>query len=273
MTWQPGKPAGTDKIRLSDELIRDNWAALATAINAEHSFTGGAPTGIHGTLSAATLINPKIVTKILDTNSNELFVLTAIASAINELTVANAAIGNDPTITASGGDTNIGLNLIPKGTGLIQVSGSGIVTLAATQTLTNKTLTSPVMTTPTLGDAAATSLTLTGTTQTDTNTLTKGNIVKAWANVNTDTTTTLVDSYNVSSITDEGPGDTTVTWDTDFANTTYAIAGMGRVTGASGLLTMKEGTDLSVGSIRLNLLNFSPSAADGDFTVMAIGDQ
>ena len=54
---------------------------------------------------------------INDTNGNELFKLTATASAVNELTIANAATGGSPTISATGGDTNIGINLTPKGTG------------------------------------------------------------------------------------------------------------------------------------------------------------
>lgn len=54
---------------------------------------------------------------INDTNGNELLKVTATASAVNELTLANAATGNSPTITASGGDTNIGENHIMKGTG------------------------------------------------------------------------------------------------------------------------------------------------------------
>ncbi len=54
---------------------------------------------------------------INDTNGNELLKVTATGSAVNELTLANAATGNSPTITASGGDTNIGENHIMKGTG------------------------------------------------------------------------------------------------------------------------------------------------------------
>lgn len=54
---------------------------------------------------------------INDTNGNEIFKLTATASAVNELTIANAATGGSPTISATGGDTNIGINLTPKGTG------------------------------------------------------------------------------------------------------------------------------------------------------------
>ena len=64
---------------------------------------------------------------ILDANNNELIKFpSSVASAINELTISNAATSGSPSISATGDDTNIGLNLIPKGTGLIQINGKAI---------------------------------------------------------------------------------------------------------------------------------------------------
>ena len=80
------------------------------------------------TLTNKTLTSPKIGTSILDTNGAELFKLTATSSAVNELTYANAATGNNPSFTASGDDTNISINLVPKGTGEVQANGSGLAT-------------------------------------------------------------------------------------------------------------------------------------------------
>ena len=77
------------------------------------------------TLTNKTLTSPKIGTNIQDTNGNELITLTATSSAVNEVTYANAATGNNPSITASGGDTNIGLALQTKGSGVIQAEDSG----------------------------------------------------------------------------------------------------------------------------------------------------
>jgi hypothetical protein len=73
------------------------------------------------TLTNKTLTAPKIGTSILDTNGNELFLLTATASAVNELTYANAATGNKPTFTATGDDTNIGVSIQPKGAGTVTI--------------------------------------------------------------------------------------------------------------------------------------------------------
>ena len=72
------------------------------------------------TLTNKTLTSPKIGTSILDTNGNELFLLTATGSAVNELTYANAASGNNPTFTASG-ETNVGVSILPKGTGKVTI--------------------------------------------------------------------------------------------------------------------------------------------------------
>jgi len=80
------------------------------------------------TLTNKTLTSPKIGTNILDTGGNELLVLTATSSAVNELTLANAATGGAPKFTASGGDSNISINLIPKGTGEVQSNGVGLAT-------------------------------------------------------------------------------------------------------------------------------------------------
>ena len=77
------------------------------------------------TLTNKTLTSPKIGTSILDTNGNELALLTATSSAVNEVTLANAATGDNPIIQASGGDANVGIQLKTKGTGVIQAEDSG----------------------------------------------------------------------------------------------------------------------------------------------------
>ena len=96
-------------------------------VDATSSFGDVTLTGTQ-TLTNKTLTAPKIGTSILDTNGNELFLLTATGSAVNELTYANAASGGDPSFTASG-ETNVGINLVPKGSGTLQYNGSEISTV------------------------------------------------------------------------------------------------------------------------------------------------
>jgi len=78
------------------------------------------------TLTNKTLTSPKIGTSILDTNGNELALLTATGSAVNEFTIANAATGSGPTISSTGGDSNIDINLTPKGTGDVVLAGDTV---------------------------------------------------------------------------------------------------------------------------------------------------
>ncbi len=135
------------------------------------------------TLTNKTITSPKIGTKILDTGGNELALLTATSSAVNEFTVANAATNNAPRLSSTGGDSNVDLDILAKGTGHVTVRGntnsgaiqlnceanthgqiikaqphsatvtntmllpagasSTLVSLVSADTLTNKTLTSP----------------------------------------------------------------------------------------------------------------------------------
>ena len=85
------------------------------------------------TLTNKTLTSPKIGTSILDTNGNELALLTATSSAVNEITLANAATGNGPVISSTG-ETNVDLNLNPKGTGVLK-SGTAAVKIAGKETI------------------------------------------------------------------------------------------------------------------------------------------
>lgn len=58
-----------------------------------------------------------------DENANEQIKFATTASAVNEITVTNAATGNNPAISATGGDTNVGITLTPKGIGRITNNG------------------------------------------------------------------------------------------------------------------------------------------------------
>ena len=77
---------------------------------------------------------------LTDTNGNEWIKQTATTSAVNEVTVANAATSNGPTISATGDDTNIDLVIKPKGTGKIKpgfLDGWSYNTLPSVSSVTN----------------------------------------------------------------------------------------------------------------------------------------
>tara|TARA_R110001583_G_scaffold16234_19_gene66346 strand:- start:117 stop:3263 length:3147 start_codon:yes stop_codon:yes gene_type:complete len=66
-----------------------------------------------------------------DANGNIVLEFASTGSAVNDVRVANAATGSGPTISAVGTDTNIDLNLNPKGTGVLQSSGIGMTLTSA----------------------------------------------------------------------------------------------------------------------------------------------
>ena len=59
-----------------------------------------------------------------DENGNEQIIFQTTSSAVNQLDVTNAATGNAPEISATGGDTNISLKLTPKGSGQVLLDGN-----------------------------------------------------------------------------------------------------------------------------------------------------
>jgi hypothetical protein len=86
------------------------------------------------TLTNKTLTSPAIGTSILDTNGLQLALVTATGSAVNEFTIANAAAGAGPTLSATGDETNVDINLNPKGSGVLK-SGTAAVKIAGTETI------------------------------------------------------------------------------------------------------------------------------------------
>lgn len=122
---------------------------------------GHEQTGVHKSalpLTSPVLTTPKVITSINDTNGNELFKVTATASAVNELTVANAATGNSPVLSATGGDTDISIDLTPKGTGRVKSATVNIPTISSTDTFTNKRITKRIVSTASYTTDTGTSL-------------------------------------------------------------------------------------------------------------------
>ena len=62
---------------------------------------------------------------IQDENGNEQLVFQTTGTAVNEFELTNAATGNAPQIAVTGGDTNVDMNITPKGIGRATFNGQG----------------------------------------------------------------------------------------------------------------------------------------------------
>ena len=106
-----------DSVTVPPGAVKLVYATANDGSNPDIDDSGFITASSTDTLTNKTLTSPKIGTSILDTNGNELALLTATGSAVNEFTIANAATGNDPTLSATGGDSNIDIAIKPKGSG------------------------------------------------------------------------------------------------------------------------------------------------------------
>lgn len=118
-TAEHNNVGGTHKIPVNyDSNGNENLELGTTASAVNHVKILNAASGNNAQISAqGTGAGSNRAIDIIDSNGNELLKGSATASAVNEVTLANAATGTGPTVSATGDNTNIDLNLTPKGTG------------------------------------------------------------------------------------------------------------------------------------------------------------
>ena len=155
VTWASGDTGTKIVYATADDATDPNIVDATSAFVTATSTT---------TLTNKTLTSPKIGTSILDTNGNELALLTATGSAVNEFTIANAATGAGPTLSSTGGDSNVDINITPKGTGNVVLAGD---TVAVGDSGAAATLTSNGAGTLTVTTGGATDLILSTNSGTD----------------------------------------------------------------------------------------------------------
>jgi hypothetical protein len=98
---------------------------------------------------------------------------------------------------------------------------------------------------------------------------------KAWVKFTSITTTAINASYNITSVTDNGNGDTTITIATDFSGADYAYAGMSHELAASvnNNLSIINGTDPAAGTIRVVSQSNGTHVDMKNCSVVMFGDQ
>lgn len=103
------------------------------------------------------------------------------------------------------------------------------------------------------------------------NTMYKDNVPKAWVYFTNTGTPTIVDSFNISSLTDSGTGLTDVVINTDMANASYAVVTSWAQDANS---SFPVGYDtLAVGSFRVYTRNSGGTLIDGPVSLVIFGDQ
>lgn len=129
----PTITVGADVAVVSDTLAvfaATTSAQLAGVISDETGsgalVFGTSPTIATPTVSGGGFTSPRVITAINDTNNNELIRVTATASAVNDITVANAATAGSPSISATGDDAAVGLGVATKSTGNFTVTTNSI---------------------------------------------------------------------------------------------------------------------------------------------------
>jgi len=63
---------------------------------------------------------------IQDDSNNEYLKFVKTGTAVNEFTITNKAAGGEPSLSATGGDTDIDVDLIPKGAGTVTSNGTSM---------------------------------------------------------------------------------------------------------------------------------------------------
>ena len=117
---------GTDNISLAtiDHVGNTvNWLDSTVSITGiSTTATGTVLTLTDTSVSSTQDIRLPTAKSIADDSGNEYLKFVKTASAVNEISITNSATGNSPDLSVTGSDTNIGLSLTTKGTGLIKLN-------------------------------------------------------------------------------------------------------------------------------------------------------
>jgi hypothetical protein len=142
---------GADDISLAtiDHVANTvNWLDSTVSITGlSTTATGTVLTLTDSSINSTQDIRLPTAKAIADDSGNEYLKFAKTASAVNEITITNSATGNSPDLSVTGGDTNIGLSITTKGTGLIKFNDSAYfpeATLTDGATITWDVSTSPV---------------------------------------------------------------------------------------------------------------------------------
>jgi hypothetical protein len=102
-----------------------NWLDSTVSITGLSTSATGTVLALTDTsISSTQDIRLPTAKSIADDSGNEYLKFVKTASAVNEISITNSATGNSPDLSVTGSDTNIGLSITTKGTGLIKFNDS-----------------------------------------------------------------------------------------------------------------------------------------------------
>jgi hypothetical protein len=141
-TWKGMVESPTEAGAVTTGIANTNTVVIDHASVADNDFAKFTSSGLEGRSYSETLSDISAIASIvadstpqlggqLDVNGNalgdgalELLKFSETGSAVNELTVTNAATGNPPALSATGDDANINLKLAGKGTGGLEIGAT-----------------------------------------------------------------------------------------------------------------------------------------------------
>ena len=120
-----GSTVGTTAVASGDGILTNDGGTMRqTSLDTFDTYLSASAK----TLTNKTLTAPKIVDGgfIADANGNEGIVLQTASSAVNALEVTNSATGSAVVVGAMGDDSNIDIDITPKGTGEVNIAAGNL---------------------------------------------------------------------------------------------------------------------------------------------------
>ena len=120
-----GSTVGTTAVASGDGIVTNDGGVMRhTNVDTFDTYLAGTSK----TLTNKTLTAPKIVDGgfIADANGNEALVFQTASSAVNALEVTNSASSGSVVVGAMGDDTNIDIDITPKGTGEVNIAAGNL---------------------------------------------------------------------------------------------------------------------------------------------------
>lgn len=134
--WTSGGEGGSGITALTGDVTASGSGSVTATLATVNSAPGACGDATHvcqvttngkGLVTAQTAVaisGAGAATSLVDSNGKSVITTSAATSPVNYLTAGNSATGSPVTLTAAGTDTNISIDLIPKGTGTVECNGT-----------------------------------------------------------------------------------------------------------------------------------------------------